>query len=235
MSKTLVIFDIDGTLVFSNKIDSLCFAETYKRIYGRPFPTIDWTSYPHVTDNTIFKSVIHSHFDRDATDDEIETFQYHFVSMLEEKRRTEPHEFQEVPGARKAVERLLTDDRYVVGIGTGGWYKPAMVKLRHVNIPTDSIVLVGADGHEKREGIIGQVVETVSKETSIARTVYVGDAIWDVNTTRRMGMNFIGIRRNGDFHVLQSEGTETLLRDYTDFDFFLSAIENAKPPKTITK
>ncbi len=37
----LVIFDVDGTLVFSEKKDSQAFADTYQMVYNRPFPTID--------------------------------------------------------------------------------------------------------------------------------------------------------------------------------------------------
>ncbi len=230
MSKTLVIFDLDGTLVYSNKIDSLCFAQTYQVIYGKPFPTIDWTKYPHVTDTTIFRTVIKAQFDRDATDIEMVEFQHQFVALIEEKRKAEPHEFLEIPGARRTVERLLEDDRFVVGVGTGGWHRPALVKLRHVEIPVEPIVVVGADGHEKREGIIGQVMDTIAQHTVISRTVYVGDAIWDVDTTRRMQMNFVGIRRNGDFDVLHKEGTGIVIRDYTDYGQFLKAVAAAEPP-----
>lgn len=230
MGKILVIFDIDGTLVYSNKIDSQCFAQAYHTIYGRRFPTIDWTKYPHVTDTTIFRTVIKDHFGREAKDAEMVEFQHHFVALIEEKRKSDPHEFMEVPGARRTVERLLEDDRFVVGVGTGGWHRPAMVKLRHAKIPVDPLVVVGADGHEKREGIIGQVMDTFAKHTTITRTVYVGDAIWDVNTTRRMGMNFVGIRRNGDFDVLQRIGTGVVLKDYKDYGQFLKAVETAEPP-----
>ena len=83
MAKTLVIFDIDGTLVYSNKIDSQCFAQTYQRIYGLEFPTIDWTKYPHVTDTTIFKTVIRQHFDRAAEAEEMVEFQHEYVALLE--------------------------------------------------------------------------------------------------------------------------------------------------------
>jgi phosphoglycolate phosphatase-like HAD superfamily hydrolase len=230
MSKTLVIFDIDGTLVYSDKIDSRCFAQTYLTIYGKEFPSIDWTTYPHVTDTTIFKTVIQQHFERDATLSEMEEFQHHFVGLLEKNRQVRPTEFFEVPGARSAIHRLLDDERFEVGIGTGGWLRPAMVKLRHVEIPTEPLVIVGADGHEKREGIIGQVMEMVAERSSYERTVYVGDAIWDVNTTRRMGMNFVGVRRNGDFGVLKSEGTKTILKDYLDYDRFVEAVFEAEPP-----
>lgn len=233
MAKTLVIFDIDGTLVYSNKVDSQCFAMTYQRMYGLEFPTIDWTLFPHVTDTTIFRTVIRQHFCREATDEEMIEFQHEFVAMLEEKRRVQPGEFLEVPHARLAIERLLGDERFVVGIGTGGWLRPAKVKLAHVQIPTDSLVVVGADGHEMREGIIGQVMATVANAHEVSRTVYVGDAIWDVDTTRRMGMNFVGIRRAGDFEVLRNAGTGVVLQDYRNFSAFLTAIFEAEPPKIL--
>ncbi len=231
MAKTLVIFDIDGTLIYSNKVDSLCFASTYQRIYGFEFPTIDWTKYPHVTDTTIFKTVIQQHFGREAEVEEMVEFQHEYVGLLEERRRVEPMEFSEVPHARRAVERLLADERFVVGIGTGGWLRPAYVKLAHVKIPVHSLVVAGADGHEKREGIITQVMEEVSQTTEVDRTVYVGDAIWDVETTRRMDMNFIGIRRDGDFEVLRNAGSSVVLKDFSNFEIFLEAIFEAEPPK----
>ena len=231
MAKTLVIFDIDGTLVYSNRIDSQCFATTYLGIYGLEFPTIDWTKYPHVTDTTIFKTVIREHFDREADVAEMEAFQHQYVALLEEKRRVEPSDFQEVPFARRTVERLLDDDRFVVGIGTGGWLRPAHVKLAHVEIPVKSLVVAAADGHEQREGIIGQVVGAVALTHEIDRTVYVGDAIWDVDTTRRMGMNFIGIRREGDFEVLRNVGTKTVLKDYSDYELFLHSVFESEPPR----
>ena len=35
MEKTLLIFDVDGTLVYSNRIDSQCFAATYEALYNK--------------------------------------------------------------------------------------------------------------------------------------------------------------------------------------------------------
>ncbi len=231
MAKVLVIFDIDGTLVYSNRLDSQCFAATYKHVYGLEFPTIDWTKYPHVTDTTIFKTVIRQHFNRETAEEEIDVFQHHYVALLQEKRQVQPASFQEVPFARQTIERLLNDNRFVVGIGTGGWLRPAHVKLAHVSIPFGSLFIAAADGHEKREGIIGQVVDAVSLNYEVERTVYIGDAIWDVNTTRQMGMNFVGIRRDGDFDVLRNAGTSIVLQDYTDYELFLKAVFMAAPPK----
>ena len=201
----LVIFDVDGTLVYSNRVDSQCFADTYQAIYKQPFPSIDWTRYPHVTDTSIFSAVIEEQFQRQVEQEEIDHFTDHFVEALRRKRMTEPESFQVVPGARAAVERLLATDGYTVGIATGGWKRPAQLKLRHVGIPQEELFFSGADGKITRESIIEEVISGV-KEASIAyeRVVYIGDAIWDVQTTRNLQMDFVGIQKEKGYCFFES-------------------------------
>lgn len=232
--KILVIFDIDGTLLFSNKIDSLCFAETYEEIYGLEFPSVDWRDYPHVTDHVIFNTVIETHFGRQASPPEIEVFQNHFVKKIEQKRAAEPHEFMEVPNAQGFVNRLLSDDGFAVGVGTGGWLAPAKVKLNHVGIPTEKLYLSAADNQPTRVHIVNESIrQAESSHGSFERIVYIGDAVWDVTTTREMQIPFIGIRRDADFESLTSLGAEHVFQDYNEEEKFLEAIFSASPPKEI--
>ena len=63
-----------------------------------------------------------------------------------------------------------------------------------------------------------------------SRAVYVGDAIWDVNTTQNMQLPFIGIRTGGDVEKLKCIGAQHVVVDYTNFDAFWNAIRNAIPP-----
>lgn len=228
---TLIIFDIDGTLLFSNYVDSQCFADTYGEIYGKKFPTIDWSAYPHVTDHVIFNSVIQTHFGRQAAAEEIQVFQNHFVRKIEARRVSDPHEFLEVPNARRFIERLLSDDRFAVGIGTGGWLAPAKVKLKHVGIPSEKLFLSAADNQPTRVHIVDEAIRLAEKKHGkFERIVYVGDAVWDVETTREMDIPFIGIRRNGDAEALTSVGAEVVFPDYRKEECFLEAIFSAKPP-----
>ncbi|MEO1262396.1 MAG: HAD family hydrolase [Bacteroidota bacterium] len=232
MKKTLVIFDVDGTLVYSNKVDSQCFAETYQTIYKRKFPSIDWRRYPHVTDHTIFNAVIREQFDRPAEEKEIQYFQDHFVSLLEKGRQERPEEFMEVPNARATVLALLEDADFAVGIGTGGWRRPACLKLRHVGIPVEPLFMSAADGMETREDITHDAIRQAKEaHGDFGRIVYVGDAVWDVKTTRNLSLNFVGIRRTGDCHVLHELGAEIVLKDFSDQTAFLEAIQRATPPK----
>lgn len=231
MKKKLIIFDIDGTLLYSNKIDSQCFAQAYQMVYKEPFPTIDWSKYPHVTDDTIFKTVIQEHFNRIPSEEEIDSYRDVFVSLIVEKRKTHPKEFLEVPNSRATIERLLADDDYEVGIATGGWNKPAHVKLAHIGIPTENIMIKCADGCPTREDIVSHVLnQAKARNLNIDKTVYVGDAAWDVRTTRNLNMPFIGIRREGDHQKLLDLGAQIVLTDYRNYDQFQEAVEKAQPP-----
>ncbi len=231
MPKTLIIFDIDGTLLHSNRVDSQCFAKAYEYVFKKPFPTIDWRKYPHVTDTTIFNTVIHQHFGRNANESDITKQQDCFVEMLSENRRKDPILFAEVPNAKSTIEKLLDDERFVVGIATGGWQRPSTLKLKHIKIPTAALHMSFADGKETREEIINESIQSaLQKHAAFNRIVYVGDAVWDVKTTRNMQLNFIGIRVNGDHDVLIEEGASHVVENYMDYDRFLELVEEAQIP-----
>ena len=187
-----------------------------------------------MTDHTIFNAVIKEHFNRLATAEEIDVFQNHFVGLLELGRKERPAEFLPVPHAPETVASLLSDERFAVGIGTGGWGRPARLKLRHVGIPVEPLFLSAADNKETREDITNDAIRQAEKQHGrFERIVYVGDAVWDVRTTRNLSMNFIGIRRNGDVDVLKEIGATWVLKDFSNQSLFMDAIEKATPPKNI--
>jgi len=231
MANNLIIFDIDGTLLHSNRVDSQCFAQAYEIVFEKEFPTIDWRKYPHVTDTTIFNTVIQQHFGRQATDDDIHKQQDCFVDLLKANRLKDPILFAEVPNAKNTIEKLIVDERFVIGIATGGWQRPATLKLNHIGIPTETLHMSFADGKETREEIIGASIKSaLQNRSNFERIVYVGDAIWDVKTTRNMQLNFIGIRIRGDHEVLIREGASHVIKNYENYDQFLELVESSKIP-----
>ena len=229
----LILFDVDGTLVYSDKKDSYSFADTYEELYGMPFPSIDWRNYPHVTDTTIINTVIQDHFQRPFSQEEWDAFQERYISKLRHNRKHSPADFKSVSGAAPLVNALLEHPDYVVGVGTGGWKAPAMVKLQHVGIHIDEEVVVGADGKSRREAILDEAI--IRAEQRAGRTfekiVYIGDAEWDVRTTRNMELGFIGVRHRGDVDVLMELGARHVIAEYTDMDTFLELVEEAQSPE----
>ncbi len=223
--KTLLLFDIDGTLLFSNTVDSRCFASSYESVFGYAFPTIDWRQYPHVTDHVIFRTVFTRHFNRVATAEERQLFEDHYVNQLQHKRREQPEEFREVPGAAACWRHLAQDQQFVMGIATGGWRAPAQIKLEHVGIDPIPTYAGYANDMEQRDHILQSAIDLAKAEHEISSIVYIGDAIWDVTTTRQMNLPLIGIRRSGDHEVLLKEGVKVVLSDYQDVSVFYEAVD----------
>lgn len=223
--KTLVIFDIDGTLLYSNKLDSQCFADSYQRVFGKVFPTIDWTKFDHVTDHTIFHTAFHTHFNTACPVEDLHRFQDDYIGLMAQRRVETPHEFSEVPGAKGIINNLLEDDQYTVGIATGGWKRPALFKLDHIGIDISAIYDSYADDKHTREEILQESIDRAKIDHDIAKIVYVGDAIWDVKTTNTMGLPLIGIRRDGDHDVLHRLGVQHVLSDYSDAKRFIDIIQ----------
>ena len=103
------------------------------------------------------------------------------------------------------------DKRFVVGVATGGWKAPAIVKLNFVKIPANQLIITGADGKETRDEIIKETIEKAKKEHGdFQKIVYVGDAIWDFTTTQNMKIPLIGIRRKGDLDFFYQLGVQQL-------------------------
>ena len=224
-----VIFDIDGTLVHSNKIDSQCFADTYQTVFGRAFPSINWLDYPHVTDDTIFGTVFKKHFSRLATDAEKQNFQENFVANILAERDRRPEAFHEVPGARAMIASLSQDQRYRVGIATGGWQAPARVKLDFVGINFAEMPAGYADGNPTRPDIIRMAInQAKAKYGEPEKIVYVGDAIWDLTTCREMQLPLIGIRVKGDLDFFTERGVKFVFSGYQNLTAFKEAIESVE-------
>src|SRR3984893_18913284 len=53
----LVMFDIDGTLTQTMKVDEECFVRSFKDVFGFADVDTDWSHYPHTTDSGIFHDV----------------------------------------------------------------------------------------------------------------------------------------------------------------------------------
>ena len=231
-NKTLLLFDVDGTLVQSaDRADSRCFAAAYEHLYAKPFPSIDWHAYPHVTDTTILQTVIRQHFGRAASSQEIQHFEEDYIERLKQKRFQKPTDFFEIPGANALINRLLKEKEFLPVIATGGWIRPAHVKLQHIGIPSDQMIACGADGKTTREAIIQETLDLAYRHCDeFYKIVYIGDAAWDVAATRRLGMDFVGIRSDKDLDTLAALGATQVLPHFLDQEGFLEAVMRARPP-----
>lgn len=60
----LIIFDIDGTLCWSNSIDDLCFIHAFEDVSSMKLKDTNWDNYKNITDHGIIEQSYKEHFNR---------------------------------------------------------------------------------------------------------------------------------------------------------------------------
>ena len=80
----LIMFDIDGTLTETMKIDEQCFVRSLADVCGFTNIKTDWAAYKHTTDSGIFHEIHLSRTGRPPSVAEISNFRLHFINLLAE-------------------------------------------------------------------------------------------------------------------------------------------------------
>ena len=100
----LVIFDIDGTLTETMKVDEECFVRSFNDVFGFDDIDTDWSHYPRTTDSGIFHDVFTSRIGRSPAAQEVSRFRRHFIQLLAAASSQSP--FAPVAGANRLLSRL---------------------------------------------------------------------------------------------------------------------------------
>ncbi len=115
----LVLFDIDGTLTKSSEMDGEVFARAFKRVYGVPLPTTEWSDYAAATDQGISEEAV-ERLGRSA--DRIMELKNAFIAELTQEVARAG--VAPVPGARLVLGRVL-DHGHTVALASGAWEESA--------------------------------------------------------------------------------------------------------------
>jgi len=215
----LIIFDVDGTLTHSSRLDTDCYCRAVTDCAGITIDS-DWSQYRSQTDSAILSEAM-ERVGRYASARLAERVKRGFLSLLREAYMVDPSCGAEVAGARAILEKILRTRNAQTGIATGAWEESARLKLDFAGIDLQGIPFASASDAPKREQILEIAIRRAIAEIgSTPKTVtYVGDAPWDVAAASRMGLRFIG-RAEGDVEraALRSAGAEVIVSDFTEPD-----------------
>lgn len=227
----LAIFDIDGTLVESVRVDSDCFVRAFEAAFSIRRIDTAWERYDHATDSSITRTILRRHFGREPYDAELARVRTAFLRLLVGAHADNP--FREVPGAGSALRRLRAEAGWQVAVGSGSWRATGLFKLQSAGVECDPSLAAFSDDALTRE----QIVQTVRRRAEehygypATRVAYVGDAVWDVRTCRNLGVPFVGVGRRRHAETLRAAGAATVVPDYSDFETFRRALETAEVPR----
>jgi phosphoglycolate phosphatase-like HAD superfamily hydrolase len=219
------MFDLDGTLLESNKLDIHCFSGAMTRVMGIENIECDWTDYPYVTDEGIVSEIVKRCLSRPATQRELSDIRSIILELLRSQAGTNPENFAAIPGALDLFDSLKKNGNCGVAIATGCWKESALLKLSTAGFDTTCLPLASSDDSHRREDIMRIAHARALDFWGVGKfetVTYVGDGVWDIKASNKMGYHFIGIGFYNNAAQLRREGASCILNDFRDQTLFFA-------------
>lgn len=233
MVMKLIVFDIDGTLTNTSRVDNECFARAYADALEVAEIDTTWESCPHVTDSGVAQHIFQQHFSREPEETEISLLRNCFMNLLREQLQLDPVLFAEITGAAETLRRLRQHDDWAVAIATGCWQVSADFKLAAAGLDCDALPAAFAEDGLAREQIVQAAIARAGhhyRQTGFEKIVSVGDGLWDVRTARNLRLGFVGIADGERAEKLRAHGAQHVIGDFSDYELFLNHLNEAEVP-----
>ncbi len=211
---TLVLFDIDGTLVDCGKAAGKAFSAAFHEAFGVPCPIFKAEEVSGLTDTAILMEVVRRlNIDPDDLEQRRDRAFQIYARNLERELRKNPA--IALPGAAEAVETLRSLEACAVGLLTGSTEATARVKLETAGISFAQFVCgaYSEDG-ERREALPPAARRRFAGlfHREPRTTILIGDTPRDVQAAHATGCEFIGVVTGPyDRGVLEAAGARTIL------------------------
>ena len=193
MKPTVLLFDIDGTLVTTGGCGRRAIERAFFEATGRS----DAFSFPFdgMTDRAIVRRAFRAigHDDSEAA---IDAFLPHYVRTLEDEV-AKAAIYRVHRGMERAIDRGLSQPNVAVGLGTGNIREGARVKLERVGLYSHFAFGGFGCDHEDRPTLIGVGARRGAEKLGVpleeCRVVVIGDTPKDVHAAQAIGAESIGV------------------------------------------
>ena len=187
-----VIFDIDGTLLYSAAVDDALYRQAVREVLGEVTLRPTLHDYEYVTDTGILRAILEDNSIA-GEQQRIDEVRSRFVELLEAHVASHGA-FEEIPGAGELLRTLSESPKHAVAIATGGWRESAELKLRTAGIDFSDVPLVTANDHHERTGIMDLALRRLGAD--FASVSYYGDGQWDRKACADLGWQFVAVGTN---------------------------------------
>lgn len=228
MLNTLLLFDIDGTLIKGSRAARIAFARAIQTCLG---VDVDLSALQSAgkTDYRIMREIVEEHrLPRERVD--WEALRTSFLHHFEDAIRLDPGQI--CPGVRSLLEVFSRQAGIVLALGTGNLERSARMKLAAHDL--DAFFATGGFGDDgiDREAVItaGIARAEAHHRTGFQRVVVVGDTPHDVACARANKVHSVCVA-TGPFNVetLRLAGAMLVFPDFTWTQAVVLAIDSLPP------
>lgn len=223
--RTIVLWDIDNTLLYTGGAGSLGMARAFHDLYGvaDAFRRVEFSGR---TDTAIFRDAARAHGVPEADlHRELVRFCDAYIPHLASALGEAPGGCL-LPGVRDVLDGLSGRDDVIQGLGTGNFRRGGELKLRHYGIDGYFPGTVGGFGEddEGRDVVIRIGIERLGGGRE-ARTVIVGDTPHDVTAAKANGAYALAVATGrNSVEELRACGADVALTDLSDVERSLALI-----------
>lgn len=196
MRPTVLLFDIDGTLVTTGGAGRRSLERAFEARYGRPDACRGFR-FDGMTDRAIVRGGL-SAIGVPVTPEEVDAvLAAYLIELEDEVRKADPAKYRVHLGMEHAIEHALKSTEVAVGLGTGNIKEGARIKLERVGIHHHFGFGGFGSDHEDRIELIRTGAERGAKKLGMplseCRVVVIGDTPKDVAAAQGIGAESIGV------------------------------------------
>jgi phosphoglycolate phosphatase-like HAD superfamily hydrolase len=229
----LVLFDIDGTILWTDGVGRRAIHRALIEIFGGTGPESYW--FDGKTDRQIVRDLMRLEGHADAhIDDRMDELLERYVSYLERELSVAEQRPRLYDGVLPLLDALEARDDVVLGLLTGNLERGARVKLRAVGLDPDRFTVnaFGSDAeHRPALPAIAQrrANERLGLDLPGDAVVVIGDTPADVQCGREIGARAIAVATGRyDVEELSAHDPWAVFEDLTDTDAVVRAIVGAR-------
>ncbi len=218
--RTIVLWDIDNTLLYTGGAGGIGMNRAFLDIYGVDdgFGRVEFSGR---SDAAIFGDAARAH---GVAEDRILAERARFLDAYIPHLHRAMNEVTTgrlMPGIVALLEALDARDDVVQGLGTGNFRRAGELKLRHYEIARHFPGCIGGFGEdsEHRHEVIGAGIERLRNGGSDDRVVIIGDTPHDVSAAKANDAFALAVATGRDsVEALLACGADVALADLSDVE-----------------
>lgn len=216
---TLILFDIDGTLMITGGAGSRAILSAGRQVFGASF---DWGP---ITVGLLDPQIYAQLAEHNAVADPAahhDAYYTAYLAALDDELERHAADIKVMPGVHDLLARLHGEADTTLGIVSGNYAAAARRKLRAAGLPMEWLVVTAyAEDGVDRAALVAVAIERCERQTGRRvrpeRVVVVGDTPRDVACAHANGCRCLAVATGRyDERALAEAGADRVVSDLTD-------------------